>query len=159
MLVIQYQNPSEIIAMIEDFENRNLSLIGHYQNSEEELDGIKKSHQRTVNNYDRQLQLLKDHLVVIQTTLDRFLERAAELELCCKMFSTFEEASNQDDILTQFDSKIKKGLSFLKLPVLYRCRAEIGRSFGSYKHFSVYEYGRICRYRYASGLFDNVNSN
>ena len=108
-VVIQNQNPSEIIAMIEDFENRNLSLIGHYQNSEEELDGIKKSHQRTVNNYDRQLQLLKDHLAVIQTTLDRFVERAAELELCCKMFSTFEEASNQDDILTQFDSKIKKG--------------------------------------------------
>ena len=101
--------------MIEDFENRNLSLIGHYQNSEEELDGIRKSHQITVNNYDRQLQLLKDHLTVIQTTLDRFVDRAAELELCCKMFSTFEEASNQDDILTQFDSKIKKGKSFRKI--------------------------------------------
>ena len=101
--------------MIEDFENRNLSLIGHYQNSEEELDGIRKSHQITVNNYDRQLQLLKDHLTVIQTTLDRFVDRAAELELCCKMFSTFEEASNQDDILTQFDSKIKKGKSFIKI--------------------------------------------
>ena len=99
--------------MIEDFENRNLSLIGHYQNSEEELDGIRKSHQITVNNYDRQLQLLKDHLTVIQTTLDRFVDRAAELELCCKMFSTFEEASNQDDILTQFDSKIKKGQSYI----------------------------------------------
>jgi len=105
---IPFKNPSEISAMIEDFEDRNLSLIGHYQNSEEELDGIRKSHQITVNNYDRQLQLLKDHLVVIQTTLDRFVDRAAELELCCKMFSTFEEASNQDDILTQFDSKIKK---------------------------------------------------
>ena len=114
-MVIPNQDPSEITAMIEDFENRNLSLIGHYQNSEEELDGIRKSHQITVNNYDRQLQLLKDHLTVIQTTLDRFVDRAAELELCCKMFSTFEEASNQDDILTQFDSKIKKGKSFIKI--------------------------------------------
>lgn len=96
--------------MVEDFENRNLSLIGHYQNSEEELDGIRKSHQITVNNYDRQLQLLKDHLTVIQTTLDRSVDRAEELELCCKMFSSFEEASNQDDILTQFDTKIKKGM-------------------------------------------------
>merc|ERR1711931_581961 len=101
-IAIPFKELSEITAMIEDFGNRNLSLIGHYQNSEEELDGIRKSHQITVNNYDRQLQLLKDHLTVIQTTLDRFVDRAAELELCCKMFSTFEEASNQDD------SKIKK---------------------------------------------------
>jgi hypothetical protein len=107
-IAIPFKDPSEITAMIEDFENRNLSLIGHYQHSEEELDGVKKSHQRTVNNYDRQLSLLKDHLTVIQTTLDRFLERGAELELCCQMFSSFEEASNQDDILTQFDTKIKK---------------------------------------------------
>ena len=100
--------------MIEDFENRNLSLIGHYQNSEEELDGIRKSHKITVNNYDNQLKVLKDHLMVIQSTLDRFVDRAEELELCCKMFSSFEEASNQDDILSQFETKIKKGL---KIPV------------------------------------------
>ena len=144
--------------MIEDFENRNLSLIGHYQNSEEELDGIRKSHKITVNNYDNQLKVLKDHLMVIQSTLDRFVDRAEELELCCKMFSSFEEASNQDDILSQFETKIKKGL---KIPV---CDFIVGyfsiKSTDLKKYiFSVCEDGRSSRYRYASGFIGNANIN
>merc|ERR1712159_508515 len=105
---IPFKSSSEIIGIIEDFENRNLSLIGHYQNSEEELDGIRKSHHKTIQNFDKQLDMLKDHLNVISDTLNRYTDRAAELELCCKMFAHFEELNNQDELLAQFDNKIKK---------------------------------------------------
>ena len=109
---------------------------------------------------DKKLHFIKDHLTVIRTTLDRFVDRAAELELCCKMFSTFEEASNQDDILTQFDSKIKKGKSFIK--ITGSSPVESGCCFGRRiltNILSVCEDGRISGYRYASGLTDNVNIN
>ena len=56
---IPFKSSSEIIGIMEDFENRNLSLIGHYQNSEEELDGIRKSHHKTIQNFDKQLDMLK----------------------------------------------------------------------------------------------------
>ena len=51
---------------IEDYEDRNLSLIGHFQQSQEELESIKKSHHLTMTIMNRQMDMLKSHVIVIQ---------------------------------------------------------------------------------------------
>ena len=92
---------------IEDYEDRNLSLIGHFQQSQEELESIKKSHALTMMVMNRQMDMLKSHLIVINTTCDRYLERAAELRFFCKMFeSTSEGFDDQEKLLTIFSKKI-----------------------------------------------------
>jgi uncharacterized protein YqgV (UPF0045/DUF77 family) len=104
---IPFDSPAAIMKSIEDYEDRNLSLIGHFQQSQEELESIKKSHALTMQIMNRQMDMLKSHLIVIQTTCDRYLERAAELKFFCKMFeSTSEGFDDQDKLLTVFSKKI-----------------------------------------------------
>ena len=64
--MIPFDSPDEIMKSIEDYEDRNLSLIGHFQQSQEELDSIKKSHHLTMTIMNRQMDMLKSHLIVIQ---------------------------------------------------------------------------------------------
>jgi len=104
---IPFDSPDAIMKSIEDYEDRNLSLIGHFQQSQEELESIKKSHALTMLIMNRQMDMLKSHLIVIQTTCDRYLERAAELKFFCKMFeSTSEGFDDQDALLSTFSKKI-----------------------------------------------------
>ena len=63
---IPFEDVYQIEKSIEDYEDRNLSLIGHFQQSQEELEGIKKSHFLTMNVMNRQMQMLKSHLMVIE---------------------------------------------------------------------------------------------
>lgn len=68
-----------MLDTISELEDRNLSLIGHFQQSEEEFDEIKQLFKISAHKLDTQIEQLKSHMEVIHSTVDRNDTRAEGL--------------------------------------------------------------------------------
>lgn len=106
---IPFENPNALLEKIFELEDRNLSLIGHFQQSEEEFDEIKHLFKITANKLGSQIDQLKSHMDVIDSTVLRNDARAEELEFMCSMFAHGDaEFQDQDAELDVFEKEIQR---------------------------------------------------
>jgi len=87
---IPFSSPSALLERIFELEDRNLSLIGHFQQSEEEFEEIKDLFHSTAVKLDSQIEQLKSHMDLVESTVSRNNARAEELKFYCSMFSCSE---------------------------------------------------------------------
>ena len=72
---------------------------------------MKSSHEVTVYNMTKQMNMLTMHLAVIQSTCSRHVDRSAELQFFCEMFAESNvEFVDQDELLRSFRKKIMEGI-------------------------------------------------
>jgi len=103
---IPFQNASGLLESIFELEDRNLSLIGHFHQSEEEFDEIRAIFQRTAKKLDTQIAQLRSHMQLVETTAERCNARSEELKFYCSMFDC-SEFNDQDAELAHFEKAIE----------------------------------------------------
>merc|ERR1712142_264383 len=104
---IPFSSPSALLERIFELEDRNLSLIGHFQQSEEEFEEIKDLFHTTAVKLDSQIEQLKSHMDLVESTVSRNNARAEELKFYCSMFSC-SEFDDQDAELAHFEKEIER---------------------------------------------------
>jgi len=83
---IPFVDPGSLMEKVFELEDRNLSLIGHFQQSEEEFDEIRKLFTITANKLGSQIDQLKSHMDVINSTVQRNDIRAQGLKSIWKIY-------------------------------------------------------------------------
>ena len=73
---IPFTSPQEFQDQIEELEDRNLSLIGYFQQSEEEFDEIERIYIITASKLDVQIDQLKSQMEIMHSTAERDIIRA-----------------------------------------------------------------------------------
>jgi len=104
---IPFSSHADLLERIFELEDRNLSLIGHFQQSEEEFEEIKGLFHSTAVKLDSQIKQLKSHMDLVESTVSRNNARAEELQFYCSMFSC-SEFDDQDAELEHFEKEIER---------------------------------------------------
>jgi len=103
---IPFANPNNLLESLYELEDRNLSLIGHFQHSEEEFEEVRTIFKRNVKKIETQIEELKSHMELVENTVERCNTRAEELKFYCSMFES-SEFSDQDAELQHFENAIE----------------------------------------------------
>jgi len=83
---------NDVIAELEDLEERNLRMIESFQTSQDNLDDTVKHFLILAKRKDVELKHMKYQKYLINSTLQRCTERATELQFFCE---TFAEGDNE----------------------------------------------------------------
>merc|ERR1712173_12081 len=106
---IPFQSGQKLVEKIEELEDRNLSLIGHFQQSEEEFEEKRHLFLRTEQKLDFQINQLKSHMQLIGHAVDRNIARAEELKFFCAMFDHGDDKfQEQEHQLATFEKEIER---------------------------------------------------
>ena len=70
-----FDSPADLLETIVELEDRNFSLIGHFEHSEEDFDEIQRVFKQTETKLDSQIEELKSQMELIENTVERLLNR------------------------------------------------------------------------------------
>ncbi|KAM3914211.1 cilia- and flagella-associated protein 100 [Leptodactylus fuscus] len=104
---LYFTDPQQLLNIFSEMEERNLSLIQNSQETEEALEEIKQNITMTEGKMENETQQLKAQITHLQGAIAREEERAADLEMKCRVFAfgqySFEE---QEKMLTSLTKKV-----------------------------------------------------
>ncbi|XP_062316809.1 cilia- and flagella-associated protein 100-like [Osmerus eperlanus] len=116
---LYFTDPREMLHIITDLEEQNLSFIQNFQETEEARDEICKTVQLTQNKTANETQVLQQQIDILNNTIQREEEKNSDLELKSKIFSYGEyRADKQDHMLKILHNKMKE--------VFKMCGGEVG---------------------------------
>ena len=72
---LPFDSPTDLLETIVELEDRNFSLIGHFEQSEEDFDEIQRVFKQTETKLDSQIEELKSQMELIENTVERLLNR------------------------------------------------------------------------------------
>ncbi|MGH0167391.1 UNVERIFIED_CONTAM: hypothetical protein FKN15_068077 [Acipenser sinensis] len=84
---LYFTDPQQLLDILIELEEQNLSLIQNSQETEETLEEFKQTMATTKQKMDHETDTLKQQVDMLQYTINRETERAAELELKARVFS------------------------------------------------------------------------
>ena len=70
-----FESPADLLETIVELEDRNFSLIGHFEHSEEDFDEIQRVFKQTEQKIDSQIEQLKSQKELMENTVERLLNR------------------------------------------------------------------------------------
>ncbi|KAG8549426.1 hypothetical protein GDO81_021264 [Engystomops pustulosus] len=104
---LYFTDPQQLLNIFSEMEERNLSLIQNSQETEEALEEMRHSISATERRMETETQQLKAQITHLQAAIAREEERAADLEMKCRVFAfgqySFEE---QEKMLTSLTKKV-----------------------------------------------------
>ncbi|KAK6317808.1 hypothetical protein J4Q44_G00110990 [Coregonus suidteri] len=104
-----YSNPRDMLNLLTDLEEQNLSYIQNYQETEEAMDEIRKTIQQTQERMNSEIRILLQQVDILKNTIQREEEKSSELELKSRIFSYGEyRADKQDVMLNVLQKKVKE---------------------------------------------------
>ena len=71
-----FDSPTDLLETIVELEDRNFSLIGHFEQSEEDFDEIQRVFKQTEQKIDSQIEQLKSQKELMENTVERLLNRS-----------------------------------------------------------------------------------
>ena len=71
-----FESPADLLETIVELEDRNFSLIGHFEHSEEDFDEIQRVFKQTEQKIDSQIEQLKSQKELMENTVERLLNRS-----------------------------------------------------------------------------------
>merc|ERR1711915_616321 len=87
---VPFESSADLLETIGELEDRNFSLIGHFEHSEEDFDEIQRVFKQTEQKLDAQID---------------------ELQFFCEMFETGDCDYDQDNILAKLEDGISHAYS------------------------------------------------
>ncbi|XP_024235937.1 coiled-coil domain-containing protein 38 [Oncorhynchus tshawytscha] len=104
-----YSNPRDMLNLLTDLEEQNLSYIQNFQETEEVMDEIRKTIQLTQERMNSEARILLQQVDILKNTIQREEEKTSELELKSRIFSYGEyRADKQDVMLNVLHKKVKE---------------------------------------------------
>ena len=73
---LPFDSPTDLLETIVELEDRNFSLIGHFEQSEEDFDEIQRVFKQTEQKIDSQIEQLKSQKELMENTVERLLNRS-----------------------------------------------------------------------------------
>ncbi|XP_046890006.1 cilia- and flagella-associated protein 100-like isoform X2 [Hypomesus transpacificus] len=121
---LYFTDPREMLHILTDLEEQNLSFIQNFQETEEARDEICKTVQLMQNKTANETQVLQQQIDILNNTIQREEEKNSDLELKSKIFSYGEyRADKQDHMLKLLHNKMKE--------VFKMCGGEVGTQFST----------------------------
>ncbi|KTG46260.1 hypothetical protein cypCar_00003859 [Cyprinus carpio] len=107
--VMFFKEPQDLLNLMTELEEQNLSLIQNTRETEEALEEFRQNAELTRKNMESESKQLKAQIDIITDTIQKEKERAAELEMKAKLFS-FEQykPEDQDKTLDSLSRKVEE---------------------------------------------------
>ncbi|XP_077981560.1 cilia- and flagella-associated protein 100-like [Glandiceps talaboti] len=104
-----FTDPHQLLDIFQELEEQNLSLIQNSQETEEALEEMRQTFVTTKDKMERETDILKQQIDMLNGAITREEEKAADLEHKSKMFSFGEfKAEDQEAMLAQLNKKVEE---------------------------------------------------
>jgi len=104
---LHFKQATELLSIFVELEEQNLSLIQHSQETEEQLEDMKKTITLTKDKMNKETDTLKLQIEGLKEAIAKECEKATELEMKSMMFSYGEfNAEDQEKMLEQLKKKV-----------------------------------------------------
>lgn len=116
---LPFNSPKELLDIIRDLEERNLKLIIKFQNTEEELEEMRKYSIKAEQYLVLQTEQLADHVTDLRRRIERYEEQAERLKLVCAIFTEGSKERDTKKALAEVNAKVERVYkSVFEQPVL-----------------------------------------
>ncbi|KAL6474194.1 hypothetical protein MHYP_G00177550 [Metynnis hypsauchen] len=103
-----FSDPKEMLSILTELEEQNLSFVQNFHETEEAMDVIRKTAQHSQDKMNQEIQHLRQQIEIMQATIQREQENVLVLQLKSKIFSYGEyRADKQDNMLKLLNKKVK----------------------------------------------------
>ncbi|KAI4883056.1 hypothetical protein NFI96_029344 [Prochilodus magdalenae] len=105
---LYFTEPQQLLDLLSELEEQNLSLIQNMQETEEGLEEFRQTMEQTRKNTEHEADQLKQQIEVMTGTIEREKERTAELELKARLFNFGKYKAEEDDTLYALTRKVEE---------------------------------------------------
>uniref|UniRef100_A0AAR2K4U0 DUF4200 domain-containing protein n=1 Tax=Pygocentrus nattereri TaxID=42514 RepID=A0AAR2K4U0_PYGNA len=105
---LYFTEPQQLLDLLSELEEQNLSLIQNLQETEEGLEEFRQTMEQTRKNMDHEADQLKRQIDVMTETIQREKERTTELELKARLFNFGKYKAEEDDTLNALSRKVEE---------------------------------------------------
>uniref|UniRef100_W5NFG9 Coiled-coil domain containing 38 n=1 Tax=Lepisosteus oculatus TaxID=7918 RepID=W5NFG9_LEPOC len=128
---IYFTDPKQMLHILSELEEQNLSYIQNFQETEEAMDEIRKRVKLTQDKMEHETNILTQQIEMLKAAIQREEEKTSELELKSRIFSfgEFNAEKQVDCILYSRKPHLEKMLSLLNKQVneVYQtCIGDVG---------------------------------
>ncbi|MGH0165489.1 UNVERIFIED_CONTAM: hypothetical protein FKN15_051624 [Acipenser sinensis] len=104
---LYFKDPKEMLNILTELEEQNLSYIQNFQETEEAMEEIRMNVRITKERMNYETEILKQQIAMLKATIIREEEKASELEFKSRIFSDGEvNSQKQDHILNILNKKV-----------------------------------------------------
>ncbi|XP_073708370.1 cilia- and flagella-associated protein 100 [Garra rufa] len=104
-----FKEPQDLLNLMTDLEEQNLSLIQNTRETEEALEEFRQNAELTRKNMESESKQLKEQIDIMTDTIQREKERSADLEMKAKLFSFGQyKPEDQDKTLDTLSHKVEE---------------------------------------------------
>ncbi|XP_066522352.1 cilia- and flagella-associated protein 100 isoform X2 [Hoplias malabaricus] len=103
-----FTEPQQLLDLLSELEEQNLSLIQNSQETEESLEEFRNTMKETRKTMEQEGEQLKKQIDVMKETIEREKERTAELELKARLFNFGKYKAEEDDTLSSLGQKVEE---------------------------------------------------
>ncbi|XP_022531416.2 cilia- and flagella-associated protein 100 isoform X1 [Astyanax mexicanus] len=104
---LYFTEPQQLLDLLSELEEQNLSLIQNAQETEEGLVEFRNTVEQTRKNMEHEALQLKQQIDIMTETIQKEKERTAELELKVRLFNFGNENTDEDDTLNALSRKVE----------------------------------------------------
>ncbi|XP_072539230.1 cilia- and flagella-associated protein 100 isoform X2 [Salminus brasiliensis] len=105
---LYFTEPQQLLDLLSELEEQNLSLIQNSQETEEGLEEFRHTMEQTRKNMEHEASQLKQQIDIMTETIQREKERTAELELKARLFNFGQYKAEEDDTLNTLSRKVEE---------------------------------------------------
>ncbi|XP_020143500.1 coiled-coil domain-containing protein 38 isoform X2 [Microcebus murinus] len=107
--VLYFKEPEELLQVLTELEEQNLTLVQYSQDVDENLDDVNKREKVIKDKINTNIDFLLEHKELLKANCEREEEKAAELELRSRLFSFGEFNSDaQEKLIDSLSKKINQ---------------------------------------------------
>lgn len=103
-----FNSPNELLEIIRDLEERNLKLIVKFQNTEEELEDMRKYSVKAEQYLVLQTEELADHVSDLTRRIERHEEQAERLKLVYAIFTDGSKERDTKKALVELNANVER---------------------------------------------------
>ncbi|KAM7328075.1 hypothetical protein ACRRTK_012167 [Alexandromys fortis] len=106
---IYFKEPEELLQVLTELEEQNLTLVQYSQDVDENLEDVNKRERFIQDKINNNIAFLLEHKKVLKTNCELEEEKAAELELRSRLFSFGEfNSDTQERLIDSLSKKINQ---------------------------------------------------
>ena len=108
-LELYFTDPQQLLDIFLELEEQNLSLIQNSQDTEEALEEMKQTINKTRNKMEKETELLKRQISALNEEIKREVEKEADLRIKASYFNYGEfKAEEQEKMLKEVNGKVEE---------------------------------------------------
>ncbi|VCW63185.1 unnamed protein product, partial [Gulo gulo] len=106
---LYFKEPEELLQVLTELEEQNLTLVQYSQDVDENLEDVNKREKLIQDKINSNIEFLLKHKKMLKASCEREEEKAAELELRSRLFSFGEfQSDTQEKLIDSLSKKINQ---------------------------------------------------